>query len=122
MVHEHRPHPAGGEVAGQIHGDGRLAGPALGVQDDNALHGPTDYWCCRTAASKRCSNRRAAETFRHAQMRVAARRLSYGVCTLTPMERMLLLWDELDDLLGVGACLVSRALMRMTRLPGARRP
>ncbi len=29
------------------------------------------------------------------------------------MERLLLLWDELDDLVGVSRCLVSRALMRM---------
>jgi hypothetical protein len=29
------------------------------------------------------------------------------------MERMLLLWDEIDDLLAVGRCLVSRAVMRM---------
>ena len=34
---------------------------------------------------------------------------------------MLLLWDELDDLLGVGACLVSRAVMRMAALTGSRR-
>ena len=30
-----------------------------------------------------------------------------------PMERLLLLWDEIDDLVGVGRCLVSRAVMRM---------
>ena len=29
------------------------------------------------------------------------------------MERLLLLWDEIDDLVGVGRCLVSRAVMRM---------
>ncbi len=29
------------------------------------------------------------------------------------MERLLLLWDEIDDLVGVGRCLVSRALMRL---------
>jgi hypothetical protein len=29
------------------------------------------------------------------------------------MERLLLLWDEIDDLVGVGHCLVSRALMRL---------
>ncbi len=28
------------------------------------------------------------------------------------MERLLLLWDELDDLVGASRCLVSRALMR----------
>jgi hypothetical protein len=33
------------------------------------------------------------------------------------MECLLLLWDELDDLLGVGRCLVARAVMRMN-LPG----
>jgi hypothetical protein len=37
------------------------------------------------------------------------------------MERMLLWWDELDDLLGVGRCLVSRAVMRMSLLGPARR-
>ena len=37
------------------------------------------------------------------------------------MERMLLLWDELDDLLGLGACLVTRAVMRLSLLSGARR-
>ncbi len=36
------------------------------------------------------------------------------------MERMLLWWDELDDLVGVGRCLVARAVMRMT-LPAATR-
>ena len=35
------------------------------------------------------------------------------------MERMLLLWDELDDLVGVSRCLVSRAVMRLN-LPPAR--
>jgi len=29
------------------------------------------------------------------------------------MERLLLLWDEIDDLAGVGRCLVARALMRI---------
>jgi hypothetical protein len=29
------------------------------------------------------------------------------------MERLLLLWDELDDLVGVSRCLVSRTLMRL---------
>ncbi len=29
------------------------------------------------------------------------------------MERLLLLWDELDDLVGVSRCLVSRAVMRL---------
>jgi hypothetical protein len=29
------------------------------------------------------------------------------------MERLLLVWDEIDDLVGVGRCLVSRAIMRM---------
>jgi hypothetical protein len=29
------------------------------------------------------------------------------------MERMLLWWDELDDLLGLGRCLVARVVMRM---------
>ena len=29
------------------------------------------------------------------------------------MERLLLLWDEIDDLVGVSRCLVSRALMRL---------
>jgi hypothetical protein len=29
------------------------------------------------------------------------------------MERLLLLWDEIDDLLGVSRCLVSRAVMRL---------
>jgi hypothetical protein len=29
------------------------------------------------------------------------------------MERMLLWWDELDDLVGVGRCLVARAVMRL---------
>jgi hypothetical protein len=29
------------------------------------------------------------------------------------MERLLLVWDELDDLVGVGLCVVSRAIMRM---------
>jgi hypothetical protein len=29
------------------------------------------------------------------------------------MERLLLLWDEIDDLVGVGRSLVSRAVMRM---------
>ncbi|HEX3835718.1 MAG TPA: hypothetical protein VHW25_02035 [Steroidobacteraceae bacterium] len=29
------------------------------------------------------------------------------------MERLLLVWDEIDDLVGVGRCLVSRALMRV---------
>jgi hypothetical protein len=37
------------------------------------------------------------------------------------MERMLLLWDELDDLLGVGRCLVARAVMRMIVPGGPRR-
>jgi hypothetical protein len=29
------------------------------------------------------------------------------------MERLLLVWDEIDDLVGVGLCVVSRAIMRM---------
>ncbi len=29
------------------------------------------------------------------------------------MERLLLVWDEIDDLVGVGRCLVSRTMMRM---------
>jgi hypothetical protein len=29
------------------------------------------------------------------------------------MERMLLVWDELDDLVGVTRCLVARAMMRI---------
>ena len=29
------------------------------------------------------------------------------------MERLLLVWDEIDDLVGVGLCVVSRAVMRM---------
>ena len=29
------------------------------------------------------------------------------------MECLLLLWDELDDLVGVGRCLVARAVMRL---------
>ena len=29
------------------------------------------------------------------------------------MERLLLLWDEIDDLVGVSRCLVSRAIMRL---------
>jgi hypothetical protein len=29
------------------------------------------------------------------------------------MERLLLLWDEIDDLVGLSRCLVSRAIMRM---------
>jgi hypothetical protein len=29
------------------------------------------------------------------------------------MERLLLLWDEIDDLVGVSRCLVARAVMRM---------
>jgi hypothetical protein len=32
------------------------------------------------------------------------------------MERLLLVWDEIDDLVGVGRCLVSRAMMRMQPL------
>jgi hypothetical protein len=34
------------------------------------------------------------------------------------MEIMLLWWDELDDLVGAGRCLVARAVMRLM-LPGA---
>jgi hypothetical protein len=34
---------------------------------------------------------------------------------------MLLLWDELDDLLGLGACLVTRAVMRLSLPSGTRR-
>jgi len=34
---------------------------------------------------------------------------------------MLLLWDELDDLLGIAGCLVARAVMRMSLLTAARR-
>ncbi|HEY6457785.1 MAG TPA: hypothetical protein VIY90_21125 [Steroidobacteraceae bacterium] len=30
------------------------------------------------------------------------------------MERLLLVWDEIDDLVGVGRCVVSRAVMRMS--------
>jgi hypothetical protein len=30
------------------------------------------------------------------------------------MERLLLLWDELDDLLVASRCLVSRAVMRIS--------
>jgi hypothetical protein len=30
------------------------------------------------------------------------------------MERLLLVWDEIDDLVGVGRCVVSRAMMRMS--------
>jgi hypothetical protein len=73
------------------------------------------------AASKRCSARRATQTT------CVRADESYGTPVVTrslyaaPMERMLLLWDELDDLLGVGACLVSRAVMRMTLLGGTRR-
>ena len=37
------------------------------------------------------------------------------------MERMLLWWDELDDLVGLGRCLVARAVMRMTLLGAIRR-
>jgi hypothetical protein len=29
------------------------------------------------------------------------------------MERLLLLWDELDDLLGVSRCLLFRAVLRL---------
>ena len=29
------------------------------------------------------------------------------------MERLLLVWDEIDDLVGVGRCVLSRAMMRM---------
>jgi hypothetical protein len=29
------------------------------------------------------------------------------------MERLLLVWDEIDDLVGTGRCLVTRAVMRM---------
>jgi hypothetical protein len=29
------------------------------------------------------------------------------------MERLLLLWDEIDDLVGASRCLLSRAMMRM---------
>ena len=29
------------------------------------------------------------------------------------MERLLLLWDEIDDLVGASRCLVSRAVMRL---------
>ena len=29
------------------------------------------------------------------------------------MERLLLLWDEIDDLVGVSRCLVARAVMRL---------
>jgi hypothetical protein len=29
------------------------------------------------------------------------------------MERLLLVWDEIDDLVGVGLCLASRVIMRM---------
>jgi hypothetical protein len=32
------------------------------------------------------------------------------------MERLLLLWDEIDDLVGTGRCLVSRAMMRLPQL------
>jgi hypothetical protein len=35
------------------------------------------------------------------------------------MERLLLVWDEMDDLVGVGRCVVSRVIMRMY-LPTAR--
>ena len=35
------------------------------------------------------------------------------------MERLLLVWDEIDDLVGVSRCLVSRAMMRMS-LPASR--
>ena len=34
---------------------------------------------------------------------------------------MLLLWDELDDLVGLGRCLVARAVMRMSLLGATRR-
>ena len=37
------------------------------------------------------------------------------------MERMLLWWDELDDLVGLGRCLVARALMRISVLSPTRR-
>jgi hypothetical protein len=30
------------------------------------------------------------------------------------MERLLLVWDEIDDLVGAGLCVVSRAIMRMS--------
>jgi hypothetical protein len=33
------------------------------------------------------------------------------------MERLLLVWDEIDDLVGVGRCVLSRALMRMNPPP-----
>jgi hypothetical protein len=29
------------------------------------------------------------------------------------MERLLLVWDEIDDLVGAGLCVVSRVIMRM---------
>ena len=29
------------------------------------------------------------------------------------MERLLLVWDEIDDLVGVGLCVMSRVIMRM---------
>ncbi len=29
------------------------------------------------------------------------------------MERLLLLWDEIDDLVGASRCLVSRVVMRL---------
>jgi hypothetical protein len=33
------------------------------------------------------------------------------------MERLLLVWDEIDDLVGVGRCVVTRAMMRMSLPP-----
>jgi len=37
-IHEDRRVPARRQIARQIDSDGRLAGPTLGVQDDDALH------------------------------------------------------------------------------------
>src|SRR5579863_8135926 len=37
-IHQYRPRPLRGEVTRQVYRDGRLAGPAFGVQDDDALH------------------------------------------------------------------------------------
>jgi len=72
----HRPLLPRGKVGGQIHGDGRFAGPALGVQDDNALHGITGYWCRPRPASRGGGPL--------AWMRAAARQASHRVCRLAP--------------------------------------
>ena len=91
-----------GKVGGKIGCDGCLAGSALWIEDDDALHVAE-----RLRTRTRCRKH-------HARLGD----LVGGVCERThairpreqlescSMERLLLLWDEIDDLVGTSRYMV----------------